>query len=316
MDGSGEKRRKRAGMNGRQKKHQWLARARTRRDARLRQRDNKKTQRERSLVREFLRHAGFPFRDRGFRSVETVPGPDWTGTCLVDGHWQRIGIEVTEYQTDATFKGSPGRMRDGLFQAVWRHLEPLLAGHPPARHYFGSIYFDRRNPLRQRDAKALAYELFAFVTDHVDAIPTKGLRAFGRTGQYPWDPGDFDRYPLLKAHVDKLWVFPVSAIAQAYLWSYSNAACVGVVPPVVMRLLSDKAAKVSGYDTRNTAELWLLICAGVAVPTDSAGPQACAKDLICPKISSAARSSGFDRVFFWERAHGWDLRLDEAPSSA
>jgi len=117
---------------------------------------------------------------------------------------------------------------------------------------------------------------------------------------------DFGGYPLLTTHFKKLRLHLWAGLVGPFRWDYDSASSVGVVKKTVVNIIDSKAGKLASYDKSNTDETWLMICAGLALPTDSAGPKQYGRtSLAVTEIRCAAAQSGFDKVIFWERVHGW-----------
>lgn len=278
----------------------------------------KKCRVERVLVREFLEHLGLQYVAPSMRSTDCgnprsgtrAAGPDVKITCYLGGRRIRVGIEVVEYQVDAKADGSLGRRINGVFWAIWKHLKPRLARNGNIRECTGSMYLDWACPPRPRDARAVATELARFLKDHLPMLSHDGQHRFSRRGRRAADPGDFEQYPLLLKHFTGLFVQRPSNLIGPLSWHYNSAAGVGVVEDVVVDLIQNKAAKLASYDRSGTSQTWLLICAGVYVPRDSAGPEPHGRHFLkSQRICAAAHQSGFDQVLFWERAHRWHVRL-------
>lgn len=278
-----------------------------------------KDMRERLLVRQFLEHARIPFSVQGIRSVgKGSRGPDVKVTCRIGGKQVRIGVEVVEYQVDAKHKGgSHGRRIDELQRRIWRSLRPRLAHDPSIRECTGLMCFDLACPLEFKTpeaaeaiVEAIVDDLLKFIKDHVKTLQATTSTWFSRIGRRPRDPGAFDQYPHIKKYFTRLLLRRPLNLRGPLTWQYNNAACVGVVEDGVVSLINAKAGKLPQYNLRGTAQTWLLICAGVSVPSDSAGSRNDGqRALRSRQVRDAADHSGFDRVTFWERARNWNVRL-------
>ena len=281
-------------------------------------REDKKKERERYLVRGFLDHAGIGYKVTGMRSVRegqtpgglVISGPDVKVTCAQGNRARRVGVEVTEYQNDAGDTGSPGRRIDSIFWKIWPHLKRELAGDSDIRECFGSLCFDWSCPPRPRDAEAVALQITQFLRDHLADLTDGDWHFFRRRGRRPRLPGDFALYPLLREHFTELRVQLCANLTGPLLWQYNSAASVGVVRDIVVDLIEGKAAKLQSYDRSGTVETWLLICAGIGIPCDSAGPEYHGRDALSSLvIRCAAKKSGFDRVVVWDRINEWHVDL-------
>jgi len=276
-----------------------------------------KKKRERLLVREFLAHRGMLYRLSGVRSVTerktdkggTITGPDVRITCTIGGKDIRVGVELVEYQVDAAGeRGSQGRQFKAFFDKIWLHLRPLLCNRRGLRECFGTLFFDWDQRPDPREAKNIAEELMRFLRDHRTVLANGELHYFLRK-EGPGQEGHFDGYPCLKKHFKKIALRNLGTLTGPLLWAYNCAACIGVREDHVLRLIDKKSSKIRSYDLSNVEEVWLLMCAGIALPHDSAGPEHVKPRLFSKAIRDAARNSGFNRVIFWERIHDWHANL-------
>jgi len=290
-----------------------------------------KAKRERFLVRDFLDYLPVTYLPRSIRSARSKTGgatpsnagPDVRITCIMGGRKVRIGIEVTEYQSDATEGGSQGRRFDSFFSKIWVSLGRGLAEDAQLRECTGYLSFDGTQTPRPHDAPMVAEELVRLLRLHLRKLGGgarltlhRAQECLARLARKPY--GDRCSFPLLERYFISV---RLQRCAGPVSWSYNNAASVGAVEGIVVRLITDKARKLPGYTRTGLDETWLLICAGVGIAHDSAGP---AHDgghaLRSQRIHDAAARSGFDSVIFWERAQ-WHLVLsgvppDEASSGA
>ena len=292
-----------------------------------RRRTNKE-QRERRLVRRFLRQVGIPYRLQGVRSVgRGVSGPDVKVTCIVDGGPKRVGIEVTEYQSDATVRGgSPGRAR-GSFEAS---LGGILDRQPPGGHV--TLRLDKTSGWALRDVGALVEEIERF--SH-EAPQRLGARCFSRNACVLHNRryvNPFQGYSKMEEYLE--WI-SLDDDAGPASWRYGDAQ-MGIGRETfkrqVLRTIAQKATKCRSYERTGLKELWLLVCAGAShCLSDSAGPDMLSHqpnrfsgaerdELAAPdnsnaspleedEVLQAASKSGFDRVLFCELAWGWCKQL-------
>ena len=288
---------------------------------------SEKAERERFLVREFLDYRNISHLPRSIRSVYAAAGPDVRIMCTLGRRKVRIGIEVTEYQSDATDGPSRGRRFDSYFRKIWSHLEPLLAADHQLRECTGYLRFDWTQAPWPNDAGKVAEELVDLLRVHLKRLEGGSCLTFYRTREcfkrLQREPyGDRRSFPLLERYFSSVKLRKSLDLCGPLSWAYNNAACVGLVEEVVVRLIENKAGKLPGYSRTGIDETWLLICAGVGIAHDSAGPASHGCDALRPQLlQDAAAISGFDRVIFWERAHRWHLVLsgepaDEASSGA
>ena len=273
-----------------------------------------KEERERWLVREFLDHAGIPYRPQGVRSVGgAASGPDVKVTCLAGGGPKRVGIEITEYQVDAGPNGSAGRRMHSFHDRVWRRLWELLEGAPELSRFFGSLWYDWSvNPFPHH-AEPLAKEVVRFLDLNRHTLRDGKMRRLRRkTG--PNQGGDFDGFPMMARYLSDVLVQYLRDCRGPFMWQYNNAACVSIDEQIILRTLARKAKALPTYAKKGIEELWLLVCAGVLISHDSAGPEEHARHKLAGStVLSAARSSGFDRVTFWSRHPAWHIDLWPRP---
>jgi len=268
-----------------------------------------------------------PYELQSIRSVpeglrsdgRSVSGPDVDVTCTVGGQDIRIGIELTEYQVDATNRGSKGRRWEAFYWRIQRHLEPLLRSSNSLQHCHGSLDFDWGSTPQPNEAKKVAEELYRFAETHIDELADDvhygyfrdSRRGRPKTNRLVYD--SFRGFPLLGKYFKKIGLIR-HPNHTGHLWSWNAATGVGIVEDNVVKLIEAKTNKVDKYDTAGTDQTWLVICAGVSIPHDSAGPDH-PGNLVhfkSPEIreaAAAAKRAGFDRVVFWERTHGWHRDL-------
>ena len=274
---------------------------------------------ERYIVRDFLDHAGISYVVHGIRSVREgmrpngkhVAGPDVSITCELPGGPKRVGIEVVEYQNDvgSGMGGSGGRRAEASFRHIWECLRRRLHSRPSIREVHGWLVLDRDHLPQMAQCGAIADELIRFIETNRAILSDEEPHWFDRPDERGRGP-DFRGSPLLTTHFKKLRLHLWAGLVGPFRWDYDSASSVGVVKKTVIDIIDSKASKLPAYDKSNTDETWLLICAGLALPTDSAGPrQHGQRYLADAEIRCAAAQSGFDKVIFWERVHGWHEHL-------
>lgn len=273
-----------------------------------------KRKRERSIVQEFLDHAKIPYQRHDMRSIRertgsncrSITGPDVSVTCELAGAPKRIGIELAEYQNDVgtAGKGSLGRRVDKCFRTIRESLRRRQYERAKIRQVVGMVLLDRKALPRMDQCEEVAAELIRFVEANLSILSPDQEQWFNRSDGHGGD-ADFVDYPLLTKHFKRLMLEIFGGVGPIG-WTYDSASSVGIVRETVVGLINGKASKLPSYDKSNTDETWLLICAGLALPTDSAGPrQHGQRYLAATEIRRAAAQSGFDKVIFWERVHGW-----------
>lgn len=232
-----------------------------------------------------------------------VPGPDSKVICEIAGLERCIGLELCEYQVDADpTRGSKGRQFEAFFWGIWKHLGPALSAETALSQCGGMLFFDWGTSPNSRDANLIGEQIIAFLRSRLAELEAEKMCVFRRK-LGPKKGGDFDSFPALKRHFKRIGIRKHTVAKGPFLWSYNSAAFVGIVESIVLQRLRDKTGKSNSYDWTGVDEKWLLICAGVGVPSDGAALDSPAnlERLRSAEIRQAAANCGFDRVYFWER---------------
>jgi hypothetical protein len=284
-------------------------------------RNKKKAQKERHLVRSFLKQARIEFLTKTLRSVQdSHSGPDVRFTGILQGHRIRIGIEVTEYQNDVTdgkTVGSQQRAQHAFFDRIWKELKPMLAEDDWLKQFHGQITFNRDQSFKN-DAKQVALQLVCFLKNRLIKSSLIAERErytfwsekFCRYGSQHvwWGPGldTLDRY------IKHFTIRRDTFCTGPFEWDHNRAAFVGVQRNILTRIIKEKEEKLSKYSTGSLKEVWLLICGSTNwQPIESFG-RATPAELVLPRSTSRRH---FHKVVIWERAHEWHKFVTFRPTS-
>lgn len=258
-----------------------------------------------ALVRKYLQHGAIECLN--IQSVcDDYITPDVAVICKVDGPRLRVGVEVCRYMVDDL-----GLRKRSLSEQIDEHLSPMLASDSSLRDCAVQLFFDERNLPRPSKTREIAEEVCRFVRGKASVLADGRSSFFSRYGALPSDPGDFHGFPLLLRHFTRVRLCRPGVIGPMSL-KYNSAALVGVIADKVVQIVTEKAEQLSKskYDLTLLDQVWLLICAGVAVPSESAGHEEQGReDLASERIHDVAIGSGFDRVIFWESGQAWDMHL-------
>lgn len=257
-----------------------------------------KKPREEDLIRNFLKSAGVPLQ-----GLQMQDRPDARAVCLVNGTARTIGIELVEYQVDATVSGgSKGRRLDKLHSAIWAHLNAKLRQDLAVRDVDGMLFYDKGCLPRMVAAEHIADRLHRFCVDNRDKLVEEcKYYAFSRHGE------EFQAYKLLSKHFEKILLGKWN-VGFPQMWRYNTMMIVGVERRIVASLIAGKSHKGSTYAWGDVDEKWLLICAGATLlPCDCAGSMQsqARRRLTSPEIARLVEESVFDRIALWEQNHRW-----------
>ena len=248
---------------------------------------------EKFLIRKFLESLGY--------DVPRLAGgerPDARATVSRDGRTSRLGVELTLYHVDAapgTKKGSHGSQLHAFWQEVQRSLFRRLNPRRTPLTLDVHVSLKRGVKTYPSEARSLAAELVAFAQENA---PKPGQRVSVKAF-----PGT---YPLIEKYMRKVIVSNI-APAVAFHWGCTEAstASVGVVVEHVTKHVETKGRKCRTYKWGNVDGRWLLICASGWPIVSSAGPRPESVDWRSAELVEACISSGFDKIFFYERPWEW-----------
>ncbi len=263
-----------------------------------------KKPKEEDLIRKFFKSADIPLHD-----LQMQDRPDARAACLINGTPRTIGIELVEYQLDATDSGgSKGRRLAKLHSAIWAHLNAKLRQDLAVREVDGYLFYDKSCLPRMVAAEHIADELHRFCVDNRDTLVEEcKYYAFSRHGE------EFQAHMLLSKHFEKILLGRWN-VEPRQMWYYSTMMIVGVKGRIVASLIANKSHKGSTYAWGDVDEKWLLICAGATLlPCDSAGgmESQARRQLTSPEVAPLVEESVFDRVALWEKNHRWFVIVPE-----
>lgn len=254
-------------------------------------RRSKKT--ELTLIREALELMGYHVSK--LRGSEK---PDAHAEVTRGGATHRLGIEHTRYHVDVppdATGGSPGSRLDNVWNEVrkslFRRLRPRKHQLPVSVH----VYMHRDKELPVRESRNFAAELVSLVEKN---IPEQDggveLEIFPNT------------YPLLRKYCSEVAIDNI-APAVSFDWSCANTSgsWVGVQLDHVVHHVCEKAEKRRNYQQTGMDEIWLIICAEGTPIVSSAGPCLGGVEWTKHDLVAACKSSGFDRILFYERTLQW-----------
>jgi len=220
------------------------------------------------------------------------------------GASKRIAVEHTDYFNDTEAgKCSPLTPIDEF----WKLVQSSLMRRISHRKHLAGMYL--RVGLKEHlkvsaadigSAKKLAADLVGFMeTNRVDLV---GLRL--------WQTGDFREFPILHSLTDWLVLSPKTCRgmpANRTCWVCSNTSTgyVRLCLKYVITAIENKNKKAAQYDWQDAKERWLLITAGGAKISNSAGGNVKDADWINANLTKLSLVSPFDRIVFWDRAGRW-----------
>lgn len=195
---------------------------------------------EKRLASEFLGNCGYQYRSlkslsEWSKSGDPAPpsGPDIIVDVHLDGRWQRVGIEITEYQVDSDKHGSRARAT----HAIWARIDGILRRNYLWRRpgfWALDVYvaMDESSRPPNPDAKNVARQLVAFIGRHHEEVTPASYKAFRRVqGRLGRALSPFSAYPKLQQHVE--WI-GVRRHGRAWKggshWFPADARSVGIVP--------------------------------------------------------------------------------------
>ena len=111
------------------------------------------------------------------------------------------------------------------------------------------------------------------------------------------------KYPLVAQYISSM-LLQVNNVAQGpFLWQLDQAAYIGVNCQQLQKMIEKKCKKQKEYSWGNANEKWLLLCAGVTVPSDGADllSNDFRDDLRALKRREGVKNSVFDKIIFWDR---------------
>ena len=263
--------------------------------------------REKTLVAEFLECRGIPYKalralsefcpdanKRGFTGPDVEVVNEQGNAC--------VRIEVLEYTEDKG-KGSRDRALKDFWYKAWQRLQEELNQSEDIRDIMGTIRFISTFK-GCRDVDAFVAELVRLTRCHA-SLKQGELFLSQQIG-----PSPFAGFPLLQAHV-KFILLHRDAGSKAPTWQCDLGAFVGADPGRIGKIIAEKNVKAVKYAIQDGQELWLLIAAGVSVPSDSVGSRDLAEAKLAadPDLQKALANARFDHVYLWNRCYQWWSQL-------
>jgi hypothetical protein len=261
----------------------------------MNRKEQKKRAYEKFLIRDFL-ESGLNSSLRRLVS-RAAPFPDAYAVIAKNAKAVRVQIELTKYHVNIP-SGSVGGSKGRRLQSFWNSVQASLR----QRILPSSVKIDVRVTLKDSlvipasDGCKFAAELFQFARDfRFPETEVATAQTFGAS------------FPLLREYVQRLRLTKVNF--KSFYWACSNAAAasVALLPTHVASLIEAKTAR--SYRWAKDAERWLLICASGDSIVETAGPRPPSQTWQDNGVREACASSPFERIYFWDRPHGWYRRL-------
>jgi len=264
-----------------------------------------KEEQEEFLVRQFLdqqRAKVYKLEGLAQRVPEYdrrgIAGPDIWATVDWQKNSLEVAFEVTDYYLDLDSHGSVSMRRRGIWNDVCHHIQSKHSDARAFRNLHVSVSFSSCLPTR-RDGAALAEELASFL---LSRLPEGGSEAhFCRIGHCP-NSGDFEQYPLLHAHIQRINVRKTDHERNPRLWHCADFSVFGISQSELARIVREKTGKSPKYNLAGANECWLLICAGGKSSANRAGLRGVSKaSLNEEELVTAVNQSPFHKIIFWDR---------------
>ncbi|MBL8853990.1 MAG: hypothetical protein JNK57_08465 [Planctomycetaceae bacterium] len=263
---------------------------------------------ERFLVREFLDQQGAKvynleglaqripdYGNRGISGPDIWAKVEWQGSSL------EVAFEVTDYFLDSDCRGSVSMRRKGIWNAVCHHIH-LNHDHTNVfRRLHVSVSFGSKLPTKA-NILAFAKELTSFLLSH---LPKEGSETYYSHGGHCQNSGDFEQYPLLHIHLQRVSVRKTPYVCNPRLWYCTDFAVVGVSQSELTRIVREKTKKFPKYDLAGADECWLLICAGGKSSANRAFLSAAMwASPIDEVLATGVDPTPFQKIILWDRIDG------------
>lgn len=265
-------------------------------------------EREKYLIRGFVKRLGY----RIIRA-QWQERPDAVLTLCMNGERIRVGIEQTEYFSDAP-AGDPsptGGLAE-FWTFVIRSIERRTARKPELKSALVNVRFQecvglpKDREQRVEMATRLAKELVGFVSE---SLPNQG------NGPHPCTIRVFpDTYPMLRCILRTIRIAVTRDGHRQFArttWTCSNIVTGHVAFQFdhVQSIVDQKARKSKTYEWGNPDERWLLITASGNTVAQSTGPSMAWSKMDSKELRNRCPKSPFDRIWFWDYADDWHLEL-------
>ena len=246
-----------------------------------------------TLSKEFLE-----FMDYEVLELASEDKPDVRAVIQRDNSRFNVGIEIATYQVDAgpgVPGGSPGVRLHAFWSAAQRRIRELLKKEPTLKNVHGLVFLKRDAEPPMSEASAFADELVHLASA---SCPLNSKEQDIR--DFPED------YPLLRKYAHHITLCNVAPDVM-HNWECSNVSVssIGVEMAHIVASVYQKKKKSQFYDRSGVDEVWLLICAQGYPIVSTAGPEPADGNWDDQYLQELCATSGFDRVYFWERMYRW-----------
>ena len=268
---------------------------------------------EKFLVRNFLENAiGLTVR----RLLSRLPPkPDIYAVVERNEQKSALEIELTEYQVDSSGDqegGSPGARLNSFWRKVQASLYRRLSRKPLNVEVL--VTLDNPSAVKVRTARAFAEELVRLARGF--DFPASGscnitvfkprfplMARYLHTSEACIVKDLHPEFPVLAKYASKLTLTRVSY--TGFLWQCTNASA-AMVGFSSKRVADDIRRKANNtYKWAKNSEKWLLVCASGDAIVGTAGPPPALDIWQDEALQAACIASPFERVYFWDRPHGW-----------
>jgi len=267
------------------------------------------------LAGEYLDQKGIVY---SALSPRNPPEPDVRVTCNINGRTRRIGIELTDYHVDSRLKNdrpySPRRSLLGSWETIVSVVQnEFVEKHPILTEFEVHATLDEVHIPSKNKCKDVARDLVNFLLPRLTSIEHRFQQDHFVRGSLLDPNGEFANNPYVRRHFESLRVWrKYDRPKQRIFWSCFDGSAIGLRRDIIEDIIRRKSCKATDYDTDELDEMWLLIAASGATSVNRGTPMLtdeARKSLTCEDIVEAAKSSPFDRIFFWERVGDWHFDI-------
>ncbi|MHB8954943.1 MAG: hypothetical protein ACYC4U_18375 [Pirellulaceae bacterium] len=266
-----------------------------------------KEEQEEFLVREFLEQQDVRVHNLE-RLSQRIPehdrcgiaGPDIWATVDWQGNSLEVAFELTDYYLDLDSRGSVSMRRKDIWNDVCHYIQMKHSDATVLKKLHVAVSFTSHLPAKG-DVVALADELASFLLSH---LPAEGCEAHFCPCGYRQCAGDFEQYPLLRAHFQRVNVWNTDYEVNERLWHCADAAIIGVSAAEIARIVQEKTERFPQYNLAGADECWLLICAGGKSSSNRAGLRGTPLAALNEEVLAAVEQTPFHKIIFWDRIDG------------